>query len=327
MFQKKVLLDHIEQLHKLELLNSQLIQERMGDLQRLSLHCINREMSALYETIARSLKERKGSLSQEKKIIERKMEELISASTDLPEKWRQEKWLDLNMQMGLKIIEVMTELVEEKTMAHHLHHVESKSLDWASMAPLACSPHLFLFSALGAAFSALFVFFVSFVRTLFRGFPITLDKLKNIGYPAIGSIASLPSSELFHRMALFIGFPTNGKVISLIGGRGPDYSHFLEARLSSGKLKPLCLRPDFSSSYSKGFQELLESAKKEYDLIFLISSSPLSSAESLGFLSFSDLAIVTVSGESIEELTPFMEWGYHKGDHCLTFVVFENEKI
>ena len=68
------------------------------------------------------------------------------------------------------------------------------------------------------------------------------------------------------------------------------------------------------------FQELLEKNKNHYDFILLVSRSPLHSVESLAPLSLCDQAIVTVSGEPTEQLTPFVDWAYHEGMCRLAFL-------
>lgn len=71
---------------------------------------------------------------------------------------------------------------------------------------------------------------------------------------------------------------------------------------------------------SQQFTKLLDILKKNYDWVFLYFRSPLSSAESVAALRLCEKAVVTVAGERIEELTPFIHWGYDE-DRCrLTFI-------
>jgi hypothetical protein len=71
---------------------------------------------------------------------------------------------------------------------------------------------------------------------------------------------------------------------------------------------------------SQPFTKLLDLLKKKYDRVFLYFHAPLTSAESVAALHLCDKAVITVTGERIEELTPFINWGYD-GDHCrLTFI-------
>jgi hypothetical protein len=50
-----------------------------------------------------------------------------SLAAILPEKWQFEKRLHLKTLMLNKAIEAMTEAVESKTMAAHLHHVQTNN--------------------------------------------------------------------------------------------------------------------------------------------------------------------------------------------------------
>jgi hypothetical protein len=374
-FQTKILVEHLEQLHKIEQLNSEVIREKMVGLQHAMLDCIHREISVLYEGMSDSLKERKESLFQEKKIIEQKMEELRHVSADFPEKWRQEKWLSLNIDMGLKMIEVMTELVEGKTVAQHLHHIESKPLDMATLPLLPDPPALFRTSFLLACIAGLAFFFTSLVRTIFHGFPTTLSKLKALKYPTCGPISAccdgpladcIAGSDLesLRQLSLFIDAPPSSKIIGLMANRGADYSYVFAEHLAKISHRSLIVRCDFDRVaspsdapgllqvwqgeiqelplrrkegfdylsaggftscsmelvQSKMFQQLLNETKKSYDFVFLLFRSPLCSAEASGALRLCDQAIVTVCGEPLEELAPFIQWAYHEGKCRLTFI-------
>jgi len=378
-FQKKVLTEHLQQLCKTEQLNADLIREKMVSLQQVSLDCISREISVLHERMRDVLKERRAAILQEKKIIEEKMEALRCVSADFPEKWRQEKWLDLNMQVGVKMIEVMTELVEGKTVAQHLHHVESKPLDLA-IAPLSPNkPGLLTASFLGFVAFGSGLFFVSLLSAILAGFPVTLERLKAMKYPALGQISSIsdgpciePSTgqdlELLRQLSLFIDAAPVGKVIGLLENKGPDYSYAFAENLARMSRRSLILRCDFHHTFhpsdvpgilqvwkeerkdlflrkkdgfdyvtaggftlhgteviqSRAFQQMIASSKEIYDFIFVLFRSPLSSAESMAALRFCDKAIVTVTGEAIEELTPFMQWAYYEDKCRLTFITSDD---
>lgn len=261
LFQKKILKEHLGQLYQIEKLGVELSREKMIRLQQVSLGCINREISVLYERISDSFKERKTALLQEKKIIEQKMEELRHVSADFPEKWRQEKWLDLNTQMGLKMMEVVTRLVEEKTVAEHLHHVESRPLDSATLPLLPNKPGLFMAVIFGALASGFVLFLIFLLRAVISGFPTTLERLKALKYPTLGQISSScdgplvePATgedlELLRGISLFIDNVPQAKIIGLIGGKGPDYSYALAENFARISRKSLVIRCDFESKFN-----------------------------------------------------------------------------
>lgn len=373
--QKKILSDHLEQLFKVEELNAVLTREKITNLQKISLDCIHRQISALHEQARDSIRERREALLSEKDLLEKKMAELRASMKDLPEKWQLEKWLDLKTKGGIKVMEAITQLIESKTIGHHLHHIESKPLDLAILPTIPQPPHLFQMGFLGAFLTGFGFFFLSLVRTILRGFPSSLEKLRAMRFPLLGEISSFCDGpqldtvsggdlEILRQVSLFLEKPPQAKVIGLIAGEGPDYSYALAQNLARRSLRPLIIRCDFRAKYqkedlpgllqvwkgeaaelpirccngfdlltpggftpygveiiqSKAFAELVETLKQKYDFLLLLFRSPLSQSESQAALRLCDKAIVTVSGEPTEVLTPFVDWAYHEGDCRLTFV-------
>ncbi len=371
--QKKILADQLDQLIKVEELNATLIRQKMSALQKVSLDCLNQKISVLDEQSFEGMKKKRESLLLEKELLERKIGDarhhLASA---LPEKLRYEKWLQIKTEMLNRVMGSVAQVAESKSISAHLHHVESKPLDPA-LTPSAPQKPQLIRMMLGGGFLLPFAFFVfAFIRQLLKGFPSSLDKLKALGFPILGEISTFcdgplvdhptgPDLDLLRQMALFA---EGSKVISLIGGKGPDYSFALAENLARISRKSIILRCDFQSKFQKedapgilqlwkgetgelpirkgrgfdylmaggytpfgteiiqsqNFTTLLELLKKKYDSIFLLFRSPLPSAESSAALRISDKAIVTVSGEATEVLTPFIDWAYHKDSCRLTFI-------
>lgn len=373
--QRRLLRDHLEQLYRVEELNVSLIRRKILGLQQVSLDCINRNLSVLHEQARDTLKERQEALLLEKKLLETKMEEMRHVAQELPEKWRQEKWINLKTEMASKMVKTLTELVESKTIGHHLHHVQSKPLDFAVLPPIPYSPRLFMMSCVGALGAFLFAFIRKLAQAVSKGVPTSLEKLQLLQYPVAGTISSfcdgpaveIPMGEdleLLRQCALFLEKAPSEKVIGLIEGKGPDYSYALAQNLARMSYRSLVLRFDFhavrkeaespgilqywkqtvqtpiihkqegfdwvgAGGYSPFGAEILQtpsirhyvqSVQKEYDWIFILVRSPLESAESLAALSLCDRAFVTVRGEKIEQLTPFVQWAYHDGKCRLKFV-------
>lgn len=370
---RKILYGHLDQLCKVEELNVELVRQKMEGLQKVSLDCINREISVLHEQALDSIKERCKSLDSEKGHLEKKLSEIQTAfSSIFPEKWRAEKWLTARSAMVSKVMEAITQVVESKTIATHLHHVESKPLDPA-MVPFSPVPiQLKIMVLVGAFGASFFVFCFLFIRQLIKGLPVTEQKLKALRLPFLGSVGrscdgprvEAPTGsdlDLLRQLALFI---EGKKVISLIGAKGPDYSFALAENLSRKSTRSILLRCDFLSKYQKedmpgllqlwkgeeralpirkgkGFDyitsggyspfgpeiiqspqfcTLLTSLKEKYDQVILFFCSPLASAESMAALKLCEKAVVTVSGEQIEELTPFIDWAYDEEQPRLTFI-------
>lgn len=371
---RKILMDHLDQLMQVEGLNIDLTRQKMAGLQKVSLDCINQQISVLHEQAGDMVKERRKALLMEKELLEKKMETIRSSlAAVLPEKWRFEKWLGIKTSMMNRVMETVAEVAESKAITSRLHHVESKPLDPALVPGGPIPPCLYRMICLGAILFPFLIFSFALIRQLLKGFPATQEKLKALRFPVLGEISSFcdgplvgtpsgPDLELLRGIA---HFSEKGKVIGLIGGRGPDYSYALGENLARRQVQSVMVRCDFLAKFREGhtpgllqvwegkvvdppirkgkgfdyilaggytpfgteiiqsyrFQQLIDLLKGKYDWVFLLIRSPLVSAESLSVLRFCDQAVVTVSGEQIEELTPFVHWGYDEG-HCrVTFVI------
>lgn len=369
--QRKVLTDHFEQLMVVEELNIELLRDKMLGLQRLSLDCINQQISVLLEQMDDAIEKRKKSLLVEKEILESKTKDLrASIAAVLPEKWKFEKWLGIKTAMVNKVMETVTEVVESKTMSNQMHHVESKPLDLAIVPISPQAPHLYKMTCLGALATALLVFSFAFIQKLLEGFPLTHEKIKTLQLPFSGPVSSLcdgrvsePSTgsdlEAIRKM---ISFSADAKVVGLVMGKGPDYSYNLCENLARRQAHPIVVRCDFNaimrkedepgvyqvwqgekplirkekgfdyitagqfSPYgteileSEAFGELISSLKSRYTHVFLLLRSPLVSMEAQAALRLCEKAVVTISGEQIEELTPFVRWGYDEDNCRITFI-------
>jgi hypothetical protein len=373
--QRKILSSHLEQLAKVEELNLSLIRDKMRNLQKVSLDYINRQLSVCHAQFHDAIEERKSALLQEKKILETKMQELRVQAADLPEKWRLEKWLEVKTELGEKMMESITQAVESKTIGHHLHHVESKPLDFATL-PLGPNPPQLLSMSLAGALSLFFGSFMwGLMGSILKGFPATAEKLKAIKCPYLGKIGFLcdgsavekvegPDLETLRHLSFFLEEASERKVVGLLQGEGPDYSYALAEHLARLSHRSILLRCDFGAPFraedlpgllqlwkgeikewpirkasgfdwmtaggyslfgvevmqSKKFQQLIEGLKERYHWIFLVVRSPLHQAESMAALRVCDQAIVTLSEEPIELLTPFQQWAYHKPGNRLNFM-------
>jgi hypothetical protein len=276
--QKKLLGDHLDQLYRVAELNASLVRDKIISIQQVSLDCINRQISVLKERIGESVARRIESLKEERKLLEEKMKELRMLAGDLPERWKLENWLKIKTEMSGKVMHVMAELVESKTIGHHLHHVESKPLDFAMLPLLPRSPKLFTMASVGAILFSFSFFFFHLIRSLLNGFPINSKKLLALRLPFAGLLSSHcdgpnvemlsgPDLETIREVILFLDKHPGKRIIGLVGGRGPDYSFALaQTLLRSGK-KPLLIRCDFdrpiSHSYRPGILQWIQGEVKE----------------------------------------------------------------
>lgn len=256
--QRKILGAHLQQMIAVEELQSSLFQEKIASLQRHCLDCLNQKISVSQQRKAGLARERKESLVREKDLLERKMRELQKQmAASIPEKWRFEQLLKIETSMSTKIMESMVQLVESKTVGHHLHHIESKPLDYPHLPARAMPPHLMRFSLAGALIGAIGSFFWLFLRKLYRGFPAVPSALRALRYPFSGSISAHLDGPLLdplieedleslRKALLFLDAPGPARFIGVFVGAGPDYSYVLADLLAKSGKKILLIRSDFS---------------------------------------------------------------------------------
>jgi len=273
--QKQILKEHLSQLYKVERLESDLFSEKISALQTLSVNCIMGQISALQARLSDMAKERKATLVFEKGIIQQKLEGLKGEFADFPERWRSEKWINLKTQMGLKMMHALTDLVESKTIASHLHHIESKPLDTATLPAIPRYPGIFLKAFLGAFLGGLGSFGRSFLRSLLKGFPSSKEKLAAMRYPLLGEITTAcdgPLSEplagtdlgALRQISFLLDQTPRGKIVGIIEGKGPDYSHALAEHLGRLSFTSLLVHCDFKVKFSPCDRPgLLQIYKKE----------------------------------------------------------------
>jgi len=258
--QKKILKDHLDQLAKVEKLKSQMIQDKIAALQTLSIGCISGEITVLQKRLSDWIKNRKMTLKSELRILKEKIEEVRKGFSSLPEKWHREEWLNLRKEMGVKMVQSLTDLVESKTISSHLHHVESKPLNLAIVPSLPCHPGLLIKAFLGAFLAGFAVFFRLFFQRVLKGFPLSRENLRAMRYPVLGAIspfcdgpAADPLSgsdlETLRQISLFLDTSPKGKVVGIIEGKGPDYSYALAEHFARTSLRTLVVRCDFNVKF------------------------------------------------------------------------------
>lgn len=260
--QRKILSTHLEQMAKVEEVNALLVREKMAALQQVQLDCVQKRLSVLNETVRDTIKEKKKQLAQEKRILEDKMADIRLLGIKMPDKWRQEKWLQLKTDMGIKMMEGLTEIVEAKTISHHLHRFESKPLDIATLPTAPVPPFLLLSALLGALGISGGAFGLSLIRTILKGFPSSFEKLRALRFPLLGQMSFLCDGplvdpitgsdlETLRQTALFLNTEPKGKVIALLAGKGPDYSYALAENLARISLRSIVVRCDFNAPFQQ----------------------------------------------------------------------------
>ena len=260
--QRNLLKEHLEQLYRVEELNSHLIREKIFGLQQVGLDCINRQISVIHEQIKDAVSSRKTELLQEKKMLDEKMVDIRSHLVDLPQKWHMENMLNLKAKMNQKIMGAVSELVESKTIGHHLHHIESKPLDRAVAPFVPCPPHLLASLFIGSFVGGFGLFFISLIRTILKGFPINGEKLKALKLPLSGEISSdcdgssveeISRSDLesMRKICLFADQEPKATLLALLMGQGPDFSLALAGVAVQMGRKVCSVRCDFEGTFQE----------------------------------------------------------------------------
>lgn len=263
--QRSLLTEHLTQLFGVEENNSGLIREKIFALQQVGLDCINRQISVIHGQMEEAISKRRNELQQEKKLLNDKMGEIRNRLSNLPEKWHLENLLELKSKMNQKLMGAVAELVESKTIGHHLHHVGSKPLDHAVSPTIPADPKLFISMFVGAFVIGFGGYFIFLIRALLQGFPINAEKLKGLKMPFSGEISSVcdgPDVEMIagsdlesiRRLCLFAEADPVAKVVSLLGGQGPDYSYSLAEVAARMGRKVCLLRGDFEAKFQESDQ-------------------------------------------------------------------------
>lgn len=369
---RNVLSQHIEEMIRLTDLEKDVLSEKLRFLQKAMLSLLTQKISIYQQQMEEYLAAHRENLLSEKALLGQKLDQLKEQMIVLPQKWKKENELNLKTDLSLQMMKTTTSLVEKKTILHHLEQVSSKPLDLAIVPFRPKSPRLILYTVLAFLIAAVSAFFYHLIRAFMHGFEISLEALK-MEHPYVsGEISSScdgPSLdplndrdlETLREMSQFLKM---GSVVSLIGGKGPNYSHALAELIAKQDLKVLLIDSSFSPKYSErreesllGFLEkkrktlpkirknhydfvpsggytrfaneylssgrfsiLLEDVKKRYDVVLLFTRALPELTEAKTYLPFSDQVIVTVKGETIDELKPFMSWARPQNDR-LSFVM------
>ncbi len=297
--QKKFLAFHLDEMMELKKLNLSLIEAKLAKLKKVIFFNLNQKISLLNEEAKDFVASRIKNLEDEKKLLLQRTQDLRESMVDLPLRWKAEKLLQIKTEMGLNIMKSTSDLLESKTIQHHLEQLQSKPLDIA-IPPLFPKKNnlFFLFILFFFVFSFL-VFIFYFVKSAIMGFPVSLESLGALNQHVCGYISKKLSNldninfldlETLRNICSFIDLPKN--ITVLINNQGADYSRALAKLLSKKGRKILLLDCDFKDQES-GFLKALEKktaklpihSKDGYDLLLSGGFSSFS-AEIIGSKDF-----------------------------------------
>ncbi|MBS0620709.1 MAG: hypothetical protein JSS61_04550 [Verrucomicrobia bacterium] len=204
-------------------------------------------------------------LGAERGLLQTKLAEVNSKISTLPDKWRRENLLLLKKELGIRMVEGLSQLAESKNISQHLYQASSKPLDWA-VPPLKPSGiHPLIGGLLAALFGALITYFYAFCRYLIRGFPLTLQQLKILGYRTCGTLSASSGTRLaelgtkdissLREAANFLAphrKVDRALVVGLVTGFYPDYSRSFAELLNMRGWKVLLIDYVFDGVVSSG---------------------------------------------------------------------------
>jgi hypothetical protein len=309
--QKKRLGDHLSQMKQLEEISLETLRQKKESVESVVYRCIDREILSINGQVEASIIDRKQALLEERSALKHKMDELRVSASGIPERWKSENWLEVKLDLSKKIMTMMTQLVESKTVERHLHAVESKPLDIAVDPINLQPPHLLLLTAIGGLLGAFIVFSCFSMDYLSRGFPLTARSLKANRLALLGAV----DSELDAMRSIFSVIKGN-RLIALFGGSGPDYSQSLALYLRGIGRKVLVIRcdGDVNPLYKGSFYDWLQTkdcstklAQADCDHVLFWQASPFKSYQTRALLAMSHQSIVTINGERLEDLTMFFD--------------------
>jgi len=354
--QKKLLVNHLEQIVELEKIKSSLLHDKIDSLKKISI----------------------AGIKKEKALIEEKLQDIHCRMTNLIDIWHWEEKFKLKTALSKGMMEGMTHLLETKNINSHLFQVDAHPLDHAEP-PFKPSPRGILFySLLIGGLAAGSMYFWLLVKALLKGFPVSSDLLQHLGLNLAGHISSLcdePFSQMsnhdletLRRLSSFIlshkkdGIPL---CAACIKGSGPLFAQHIANLLHLQGFKILLLECHFQSvvikddlpglwqylngdeqdvSLRKGlsydrlptggggrfvaehlsherFSFLLERFKKSYDIVLISSDAEARSTEAQLFMKYADALILVPREESIQELLVYENWQKKKETKSLSYVL------
>lgn len=301
-FHRRLALEKLRQQLHSERFSLQLSRDALEEAGQTLKGSLDRQMELLQAQGEAWVHAKRKQLQSERKRGEEKLSEIQEKIRGFAEQLRREQLLKLQVETCSKAIQGLAQEVESRQIEQQIHHLSSKPCDWAVVPLRPVPPRVFFWGILFGV-CGLFVPLASgFTRGLRRGFPISGEKLQILRYPYAGRIHT---REAMQRIALFAD---RSKRVGLILGQGAAYQGQLEQELQRLGItfQVLVWNPEVRSLQELVF--LSDQANVSMTLIVLRAQLISAAAESL--LRVVDRAVVTAVDEPLEDLTPYMKWGY-----------------
>ena len=373
--QKEFLIHHMNELIKLKKIHEKVVLRKIDVLKKVLFVGVNQKITLLNETADNFVKSRIDYLNVEKNLLHEKTKELQEKMEILPQRWKLEKMLELKSDMSIKIMQASSQLLEAKTMAHHLHQIQSRPLDLAVAPFLPVPPYLLFLLLLSVVLATIFVFIFYFIKSALYGFHVSLASLEASNHNVGGVISPLCDGEdtdyvnkdieTLREVAAQISEKNGIKIVSLIGNGGPNYSFSLASLFGKSEKKvliiecesksyrskdedgkgfiaylekkikkiPIAERKDYdlmqAGGYSRyfteivgsnGFINLINEMTSKYDYVFVYTSASLNHSSAKVLLNFSNMVVVTINDETMQEMKPYIDWRSDIDNRYLSFI-------
>jgi hypothetical protein len=203
-FEKNILRAHLGQLLRMEEIKIGLLKDKLEELRRITLDCVNQRISTLVAQGEEQRMARMRALELERRAVVDQLASMRKHCAQLPIRWKEEKWLQLKTDLGAKIVQSVAELVESKTIDSHLHQVRSRPLDAAVATDLPSPPKVFLKGFLFGVAALILFWMGAIFWALIRGMPATAGRLRALGLSVGGNWSAQGSHrDLFRQLRLF----------------------------------------------------------------------------------------------------------------------------
>jgi len=224
--------------------------QQFANIQTAMLDLLNKEISSTEQQIKARITDRIVQLNQEKFHIQEQIQQVNDELGKIPAMWLRELQLKFNSEMHKSMLKPLVHLVESKNIENNLTIVESTTLDQASASIIPEHPHLILITLLGGSIGMVLAFAACFMRTFFRGLPLTLGNLKVRGKRIIGTFSKEnkeKNRELLRNLSFLLREQQEVPlVVTLILGEKEDYSSDFAQLLEKEGKKVLSIDLDFS---------------------------------------------------------------------------------
>ncbi|MBS0653807.1 MAG: hypothetical protein JSR39_09845 [Verrucomicrobia bacterium] len=229
--QKSFISQHLLQVIELTKLRAKLTEDKIASLRKTTI----------------------GLLKQEKQLLQQQLDQISRKMEDLPEKWRRENVLLLKKELGMKMIEGLTHLMENKSIDRHLFQVGSKPFEYAIAPVNPKSPQLLKYALMGCILGAFGCYFFYLSRSLVKGMPVSHEMFLSSGLNSCGPLStychatvdqiSHTDLETLRRLSQFLlNLKQKGICCTIIGGKNPDFSSTLAQLLSMQQCRVLVVQ-------------------------------------------------------------------------------------